>query len=148
MSRLKEHYSTSQPVRKGSNAGNQPAHLERGIYWTTTFNNGLNMSFLSLPSKNTVLILFELYQPEPQHTVKQICLTWRITLTQRTALNFYTISWFVACLHSGKSCFEGRTTVGMIRLWRAVSSSVASSKICIKNNQLIYTFINSDFLIL
>lgn len=29
----------------------------------------------------------------------------------------------------GNSCFGGRTTVGMIRLWRAVSSSVASSRV-------------------
>lgn len=29
----------------------------------------------------------------------------------------------------GNSCFGGRTTVGMIRLWRDVSSSVASSRI-------------------
>lgn len=29
----------------------------------------------------------------------------------------------------GNSCFGGRTTVGMMRLWRDVSSSVASSRI-------------------
>lgn len=31
---------------------------------------------------------------------------------------------------SGRSCLGGRTTVGMMRSWREVSSSVASSRIC------------------
>lgn len=35
-------------------------------------------------------------------------------------------------LASGKACFGGRTTVGMMGLWRAVSSSVGSSRIYTK----------------